>query len=433
MLQGVHFGEGRFANQDMMDFFPLWTLLPFATLVLGIAALPLLFPNAWGRHSFQALVALGCAAPVVGFLWLGGHHSHLVGAAKSYLSFVATIGALYITASGIFISGDIEATPRTNLAFLVAGGILASLIGTTGASILLVRPLLRTNRQREHRQHLVPFFILVVSNAGGLLTPLGDPPLLLGYLEGVPFLWTLRLFPYWALYVGSICAFMYVIETRAYRRERARALELDRAEVVPLTIRGKRNIALLLAIVGAVLLPSGFREATMVAIAVVSYFGTPRELHTQNGFSFGPILEVCILFAGLFACLAPIEVNLAHAAPDLPIQRAWQLFWCSGFLSSLLDNAPTYAAFAALARGLSHGGVDMVAGVSSIKLAAVSVGSVVMGATTYIGNGPNLMVKAIAERAGYAMPSFARYAMFAIAALVPIHLVTTLAFVWLER
>jgi Na+/H+ antiporter NhaD/arsenite permease-like protein len=433
MLQGVHFGEGRSANQDMMDFFPLWTLLPFATLVLGIAALPLLFPNAWGRHSFQALVALGCAAPVVGFLWLGGHHSHLVGAAKSYLSFVATIGALYITASGIFISGDIEATPRTNLAFLVAGGILASLIGTTGASILLVRPLLRTNRQREHRQHLVPFFILVVSNAGGLLTPLGDPPLLLGYLEGVPFLWTLRLFPYWALYVGSICAFMYVIETRAYRRERARALELDRAEVVPLTIRGKRNIALLLAIVGAVLLPSGFREATMVAIAVVSYFGTPRELHTQNGFSFGPILEVCILFAGLFACLAPIEVNLAHAAPDLPIQRAWQLFWCSGFLSSLLDNAPTYAAFAALARGLSHGGVDMVAGVSSIKLAAVSVGSVVMGATTYIGNGPNLMVKAIAERAGYAMPSFARYAMFAIAALVPIHLVTTLAFVWLER
>jgi Na+/H+ antiporter NhaD/arsenite permease-like protein len=415
------------------EFFPLWTLMPFATLVLGIAALPLLLPNVWGKHWFQGSVALGCAAPVIGFLVFDGHRDHLTSAALSYLSFVATIGALYVTASGIFISGDIEATPRTNLAFLVGGGLLASVIGTTGASILLVRPLLRTNQQRVHRQHLVPFFILVVSNAGGLLTPLGDPPLLLGYLEGVPFLWTLRLFPYWALYVGAIASFMYVVESRAYRREPARAVARDRAEVVPFAIHGKRNILLLAAIVGAVLLPSGFREATMIGIAALSYFGTPRDLHVKNGFSFGPIMEVCILFAGLFACLAPIEVNLAHAAPGLPLQRAWQLFWCSGFLSSLLDNAPTYAAFAALARGLSHEGADLVAGVSSVKLAAVSVGSVVMGATTYIGNGPNLMVKAIAERAGYAMPSFARYALFAIVALVPIHMVTTLALVWLDR
>jgi Na+/H+ antiporter NhaD/arsenite permease-like protein len=402
-------------------------------LVLGIAVLPILLPNAWGKHGFQALVALGCAAPVIGFLVLKGHQDHLSGAALSYLSFVATIGALYVTASGIFISGDIEATPRVNLAFLLGGGLLASLVGTTGASILLVRPLLRTNQQRVHRQHLIPFFILVVSNAGGLLTPLGDPPLLLGYLEGVPFLWTLRLFPYWAMYVGAIASFMYVVETRAYHREPARALEKDKAEVVPLGVVGKRNMLLLAAIVGAVLLPAGFREATMVAIGAVSYFGTPREVHKKNGFSFGPIVEVGILFAGLFACLAPIEVNLAHAAPGLPLQHAWQLFWCSGFLSSLLDNAPTYAAFAALARGLSHGGADLVAGISPVKLAAVSVGSVVMGATTYIGNGPNLMVKAIAERAGYAMPSFGRYAIFAITALVPIHIVTTIALVWLDR
>jgi Na+/H+ antiporter NhaD/arsenite permease-like protein len=417
----------------MTHFFPVWTVFPFAALVLGIAGFPLAFPDAWGKHSFQALVALACAAPVIGFLWLEGHHDRLAGAAESYLSFVATIGALFVTASGIFVSGDIEATPRTNLAFLVAGGVLASLIGTTGASILLIRPLLRTNQQRDHRQHLVPFFILGVSNAGGLLTPLGDPPLLLGYLEGVPFLWTLRLFPYWALYVGIICAVMYVVEVRAYRREPVKARQRDRAEVVPLSIEGRRNIVLLLAIVAAVLLPSGFREATMVGIASVSYWGTPRDVHRKNGFSFGPIVEVAILFAGLFACLAPIEVNLAHAAPSLPIQRAWQLFWCSGILSSLLDNAPTYAAFVALARGLSHGQPDLVAGVSTINLAAVSIGSVVMGATTYIGNGPNLMVKAIAERAGYAMPSFARYAMFAIAILVPIHLVTTLTLVWLER
>src|SRR6266542_3058906 len=255
----------------MNDFFPLWTTFPFVALVLGIAGLPILFPNAWGKHGFQFLVACGCAAPVVAFLWIEGHHEHLTGAAASYVSFVATIGALYVTASGIFVSGDIEARPRTNVTFLMGGALLASLIGTTGASILLIRPLLRTNQQRVHRQHLVPFFILAVSNAGGLLTPLGDPPLLLGYLEGVPFLWTLRLFPYWILYVGVISVLMYLAERAAYRREPPQAKEKDRSEVVKLGVRGKRNIALLLAIVGAVLLPSGFREATMVAIAALSY------------------------------------------------------------------------------------------------------------------------------------------------------------------
>jgi Na+/H+ antiporter NhaD/arsenite permease-like protein len=280
---------------------------------------------------------------------------------------------------------------------------------------------------------MVPFFILAVSNAGGLLTPLGDPPLLLGYLEGVPFLWTLRLFPYWLFYVGAVAALFYVVERRAYRREPEQAIKVDRAAIVPLAIQGKRNVFLLFAIVGAVLLPSGWREGAMLAIAAISYLGTPHELHERNGFSFGPIVEVAVLFAGLFACLSPIEVNLARAAPDLPIQRAWQLFWCSGILSSVLDNAPTYAAFAALARGLSHGQADLVAGITDLNLAAVSVGSVVMGATTYIGNGPNLMVKAIAERAGYAMPSFARYAIFAMSALVPLHLVTTLVLIWLER
>jgi Na+/H+ antiporter NhaD/arsenite permease-like protein len=417
----------------MTHLFPTWTMLPFGVLVLCIAALPLIFPGAWGKHGFQALVALACAAPVVGFLLYAGHRDHLVSAVTSYLSFVATIGALYITASGILVAGDIEATPRTNLTFLVGGALLSSFIGTTGASILMIRPVLRTNAQRVHRQHMVPFFILAVSNAGGLLTPLGDPPLLLGYLEGVPFLWTLRLFPYWLFYVGAVAALFYVVERRAYRREPEQAIKVDRAAIVPLAIQGKRNVFLLFAIVGAVLLPSGWREGAMLAIAAISYLGTPHELHERNGFSFGPIVEVAVLFAGLFACLSPIEVNLARAAPDLPIQRAWQLFWCSGILSSVLDNAPTYAAFAALARGLSHGQADLVAGITDLNLAAVSVGSVVMGATTYIGNGPNLMVKAIAERAGYAMPSFARYAIFAMSALVPLHLVTTLVLIWLER
>jgi len=429
--------RGALANRTgavpTLELFPTWTMVPFAVLVLGIAVFPLALPQAWGRHDFQIFVTLLCALPVGAFLVKHGHGDHLRASATSYVSFVVTIAALYVTASGVYVSGDIEARPRTNVAFLLAGSLLASVIGTTGASILLIRPILRTNRQRTRRNHIVPFFILAVSNAGGLLTPLGDPPLLLGYLEGVPFLWTLQLLPYWTLYVGAITAAFYFIERRAHAGEPAAARARDRAEIEPLGINGRRNIPLLMCLVGAVLLPAGWREIAIASIAAVSYFTTPARVHQQNGFSFGPIIEVAILFAGLFACLAPLEFNLARAAPTLPIHHAWQLFWGSGALSSVLDNAPTYAAFSALARGLSEGQQGLVAGVTPVKLAAVSVGSVVMGATTYIGNGPNLMVKAIAERSGYAMPSFARYGMFAIAILFPIHMVTTAAFVLLER
>jgi Na+/H+ antiporter NhaD/arsenite permease-like protein len=416
----------------MSGGFPTWTVLPFTSLVLGIAALPMVVPNLWGKLSFQAAVSAACAAPIVVFLLQGGHSDHLVQSATSYASFIATIGALYVVTSGIFVSGDIEATPRTNVTLILGGAVLASVIGTTGASVLLLRPLLRTNKQREYRGHLVPFFILLVSNAGGLLTPLGDPPLLLGYLEGVPFLWTLRLFPWWALYVVVIGVALYVIERRAYANEPAEAKARDRAEIVPLALHGKFNVALLAGIVGAVLLPSPLREAAMLAIAGTSYKLTTKEIHDNNGFSLMPIIEVAVIFAGLFVCLAPIEVLLAERAPSLPLHHAWQLFWGSGMLSSVLDNAPTYAAFGALARGLSHGAPHLVAGMTPVHLTAISVGSVVMGATTYIGNGPNLIVKSLAERAGFAMPSFARYAAFAISVLVPIHVVTTIALMWLE-
>jgi Na+/H+ antiporter NhaD/arsenite permease-like protein len=416
----------------MSGAFPTWTIFPFTSLVLGIAALPMVVPNLWGKLSFQGAVSAVCAAPIVVFLLSRGHSEHLLQATRSYASFIATIGALYVVTSGIFVSGDIEATPRTNLVLILGGAALASLIGTTGASVLLLRPLLRTNRQRVHRGHLVPFFILLVSNAGGLLTPLGDPPLLLGYLEGVPFLWTLRLFPWWALYVVAIGAVLYLAERRAYAQEPDEAKERDRRQIVPLALHGKMNVALLAAIVAAVLLPSPLREAGMLAIAGTSYKLTAKDIHENNGFSIMPIVEVAVIFAGLFVCLSPIEVLLAEHAPSLPLHHAWQLFWGSGILSSLLDNAPTYAAFGALARGLSEGAPDLVSGMTPAHLTAISVGSVVMGATTYIGNGPNLIVKTLAERAGYATPSFARYAVFALAVLVPIHVVTTLTLMYLE-
>jgi Na+/H+ antiporter NhaD/arsenite permease-like protein len=275
--------------------------------------------------------------------------------------------------------------------------------------------------------------ILAVANAGGLLTPLGDPPLLVGFIGGVPFFWTLRLFPVWLLYVGSFALALYFIDRRAYARESEAVRARDRSQRESLKVQGYRNLVLLVSIVPLAFLPAGYREVAMLGVAATSYFGTPRALHALNGFSLAPIVEVGLLFAGLFACLVPVELGLGARAHELPLKESWQLFWVSGGLSALLDNAPTYAAFVALGRGLSHGQPDLVAGIEPLKLAAVSAGSVVMGATTYIGNGPNLMLKAVAERAGYTLPTFLRYALFAFAAMLPAHLLMTLAFVCLER
>lgn len=376
------------------------------------------------------VVAL-CALPVLVDHMAGARFADLAEATTSYLSFITTLGALYVTTGGIHVSGDIEAKPSTNVALVVPGASLASLIGTTGASMLMVRPLLRTNQQREHRAHLVPFFIVAVANAGGLLTPLGDPPLLVGYIGGVPFFWTLRLFPAWLLYVGTSAFALYWVDRRAYAQESPAVRARDRAEVVPFTVRGKRNVALMLAVVPAAVLPMGAREIAMMLIIAASLALTPGPLRRANGFSYGPITEVAVLFAGLFVCLGPIKGALAASAPWFPFRRAWQLFWASGLLSSFLDNAPTYAMFAALARGLSRG-AGLVAGTSVHKLAAISIGSVVMGATTYIGNGPNLMVKAIADRERFPTPGFFRYALFAFILMLPANIITTLALAYLD-
>lgn len=408
-------------------------MVPFVVLVLSIAALPMVLPKFWEHRWFQALVVLACAGPVVGFLVTHGRVTELASTAYEYSAFITTLGALFVSAGGVYAMGDFEASPRTNVAFLVAGSLLASLIGTMGASVLVLRPLLRTNSQRQYTAHLVPFFILAVANAGGLLTPIGDPPLLVGFVSGVPFFWTLNLFPVWLLYVGSFALSLYIVDRRAYARESASALARDRAEKAPLEVKGWLNLVLLCCIVGAAFLPPIVREVAMVGIGVVSYFGTSREIHERNQFSLAPIAEVALLFAGLFACLVPIERGLAGAASELPLEHGWQLFWVSGALSALLDNAPTYAAFAALGRGLSAGHPELVAGITPVKLAAISVGSVVMGATTYIGNGPNLIVKAMAERSGYVLPSFFRFALFAFLTMLPAHLVMTAVFIFLER
>ena len=398
-----------------------------------MASLPLALPHFWEKRSFQAGVVAVCTLPVVWFLSQHQLVAELHHCLLDYLTFICTLGALYVAAGGVFANADLKATPLVNVSLVLVGSLLASVIGTTGASVLMIRPLLRTNKQRQHTGHLVPFFILAVSNAGGLLTPLGDPPLLVGFVGGVPFFWTLKLLPIWLLYNLLFAGLLYVIDRRAYARESAQALARDDAEQLPLSVKGRRNLVLLAAIVVAAFLPRGVRELSLLAIGAISYFATPKEVHALNHFSFAPIVEVALLFVGLFVCLVPIEVTMGYMAQDLPIRHSYQLFWGSGLLSAVLDNAPTYAAFAALAKGLSHGQPDLVNGITQLKLMAVSAGSVVMGATTYIGNGPNLMVKSIAERAGVVMPSFLRYAIFAFFTMLPAHLIVTVAFIALER
>lgn len=404
-------------------------MVSFPALILVMAVLPWVAPRVWEHPGLRALVVAACSLPVVALLLATRPHD-LVEASSSFLSFVVTLGALYVTAGGVCLAGDLEPTPWTNLAILMLGALLANAIGTTGASVLLVRPLLRANRDRENRAHLVPFFILVVANAGGLLTPLGDPPLLVGFFGGVPFFWTLRLFPAWLLYVGSLLLMFVVVERRAYARETAAH---RRAPVeAPIAVTGRRNVALMTAVVPAALLPFGYREGAMLAIALVSLLVTPSGLRARNGFSFAPIAEIAVVFGGLFATLVPVQAALAASAPALPVQKGWHIFWASGLLSAVLDSAPTYKAFAALARGLSVGS-GLVAGIAPDKLAALSIGTVVMGATTYIGNAPNLMLKSIAEGAGFRMPSFFRFALFAFAAMLPAHLATTFVLAWLGR
>lgn len=412
--------------------FPAWTMVPFGILLASIATLPTLMEKTWQKPWFQLLIVLGCTVPVIGWIISAGLMEQLQHAGGHYLTFVLTLTALYVTTGGIRISGDVHATPKVNVAFVAIGSVLASIIGTTGAAMLLVRPLLATNRQRTHAAHVLPLFIMAVANAGGLLTPIGDPPLLIGFLNGVPFFWTLRLIPFWALYVATILLVLWVMERRAYAREPLAALAQDDREVQPLRVEGFANIALLvLAVACVVAAPTPLREIALLGIAIGSYLTTPRERHKQTDFSFHPMAEVGILFVGIFACLIPVEAELNRQAASLPIRENWHFFWVSGALSAVLDNAPTYAAFTSLAKGLSEGMPNLVAGIAPGMLTAVSIASVTMGAMTYIGNGPNLLVKAVAERSGYPMPSFLRYAGFAFVVLLPAHILTTIALIWM--
>jgi Na+/H+ antiporter NhaD/arsenite permease-like protein len=406
--------------------FPLYTVLPFVLMLLVIAVLPLWLPRWWGSNRNKLMVACALGLPVLALCALR-QPGALVRMGEEYVAFIVLLGGLYVISGGVLLRGDLVATPLTNTGFLAAGSVLASVLGTTGASMLLVRPLLQTNRERTHTKHTFVFFIFLVSNIGGMLTPVGDPPLYLGYLQGVPFAWTLRLWPHWLALVASLLVIYLAWDSWQYAREPMAAIRRDRAQVEPLRIRGAINMLWLACLVFvAALVREPVREIAIVTLAGISFWRTPSHIRRANGFTAHPITEVAVLFFGIFLTMIPALELLRNRGSELGVRQPWQFFWTAGALSSVLDNAPTYLTFLALAQGL--GLANEVAGVPNAILAAISVGAVAMGANTYIGNAPNFMVKSIAEEAGVKMPTFFGYLLYSGAVLIPLFVGVTLLF-----
>jgi Na+/H+ antiporter NhaD/arsenite permease-like protein len=386
-------------------------------------------------------LSAGLSLPVLAVALPAGSHL-LVESLVDYFSFLVLLGALFVISGGIYIKGEFAGTPLVNTTFLAIGGVLSNLIGTTGASMLLIRPYLRANHKRQRNAHLVVFFIFVVSNIGGLLTPLGDPPLFLGFLRGVPFQWTLNLFPIWATALGAVLIVFNLYDQYIFNREDVEtpgALVEDVQARRRLHIEGKRNFLYLLGVMAAAILsgtfgwPRGIQEALMILMAVLSWFTTPKTVHKANHFHFHPIAEVAAVFLGIFVTMIPALEILRSRATAFGLNEPWQYFWMSGALSSFLDNAPTYLTFTAMASGLVGSNTESLAGLLQSDLGvallrAVSTGAVFMGANSYIGNGPNFMVKSIAEHHHVKMPSFGGYMIYSGAVLIPIFVLVTLIF-----
>ncbi|MBI5016973.1 MAG: sodium:proton antiporter [Deltaproteobacteria bacterium] len=437
---------------------PLYSGLPFAGMLLSIALFPLLAPQFWHHHfgKVTAFWGLVLAAPFVvayrGEAVFEIYHVYVA----DYVPFLILLWSLYTIAGGILVTGSLSGSPTVNAALLLVGTFVASLVGTTGAAMLLIRPFLRANAWRTRRAYQVVFFIFLVCNIGGSLTPLGDPPLFLGFLHGVPFFWTLQIFSPMALVGALVLGIFFVLDTVQFRREPGRAPEAGGAR---LKIEGGHNLAFLLAVVLAVL-ASGLldlghvnlfgahrsvadllRDGLLIALGLASLATTHREVRERNDFSWAPIQEVAILFAGIFVTMIPVILILKAGSQGAmafiveAVKQPSHYFWATGILSSFLDNAPTYLVFLNTALGNFSPGMPEREAIAAlirdhgIYLEAISAGAVFMGANTYIGNAPNFMVRSIAEEAGVEMPSFFGYIFkYSLLFLVPCFLVVTWIF-----
>lgn len=446
------------AEFDGGQLSPLWGV-PFAGLLLSIALMPLLAPVFW-HHHFGKVTAAWSLVFLLPFAVAFGPavagHSFVHALLAEYVPFILLLTALFTVAGGIFIRGNLHGSPGLNTVILAIGAVLASVMGTTGASMLMIRPLIRANDNRQHKAHVVVFFIFIVSNAGGSLTPLGDPPLFLGFLKGVDFFWTVsHIFPETLFLIGTLLALFYGLDLWYYHR-REEVLPVDPTpDSKPIGFDGAANFWLLGMIAALVLLsgiwksamvfnlfgtevglPGLVRDIGLIAVTLVSLMITPRQVHKDNQFSWGPMQEVGKLFAGIFLTIIPVIAMLkaglngpfgaivsAVTRPDGTPDPA-MYFWASGALSSFLDNAPTYLVFF----NTAGGDPQVLMNALAPTLAAISAGAVFMGANTYIGNAPNLMVKAIAEDRGVKMPSFFGYMAWSGAVLIPLFIIMT--FIW---
>ena len=456
---------------ELGELLPLWSVIPFAGMLLSIAIFPLVKGEWWEDHELHVAVAWALIF-LVPFIFAFGPEvtaeqlsETIVG---DYIPFIVLLLGLFVVAGGIHIRGTIVGTTRNNVILLLIGAFLASWIGTTGAAMLLIRPVLRANAWRKYKAHIVVFFIFMVANMGGCLTPLGDPPLFLGYLRGVPFFWTLaHIWPILLLNVALLIAIFIVIDRRYVVREGAEAQEArelmsDVDKRVPIRVEGKRNFIFLALIIGAVILNGSIPQIeacidpatgktygadvfgvhvgidyivqiVLILLAIaLSWALTPQELRKRNNFEWAPITEVAKLFIGIFITMIPALALLRTYGGSLGIDSPLKFFWSTGLLSSFLDNSPTYVVFLTAAGALGASGATTVAtSVGSVTepiLLAISAGAVFMGAVTYIGNAPNFMVKSIAERGGIKMPSFFGYIGWSVAILVPVFIVDTLIF-----
>ncbi len=438
---------------------------PFIAILLSIALLPLIpsVEHWWHKNANKLIVSGVLAAVTLLYYSLRGygivHEGHAAepgvptvtsilqhAVLFEYIPFIVLLFSLYTISGGIQLKGDLLATPKTNTAFLAAGAVMASFVGTTGAAMLLIRPLLQTNQERRHVRHTVIFFIFLVANIGGCLLPIGDPPLFLGYLRGVGFTWTLNLWMEWAFCTAVLLTIYYIWDTRAYKQETPLDHMLDVAHREPLSIRGSLNFVWLLGVVLSVALlvpdreflgtgfvvPVYMREAAQLAFVGLAWITSSTQVRTENKFSFFAIIEVAVLFIGIFICMqVPIEILRARG-PELGLHSPLHFFWATGALSSFLDNAPTYVVFFETAKSLPVAeGVTLIAGVPEHLLIAVSLGAVYMGAMTYIGNGPNFMVKSIAEHANVKMPSFFGYMVYSCGILLPVFALVNFVFLYL--
>lgn len=447
------------AAENIGTILPLWSVLPFVGILLSIALLPLVLPRFWHLHfpKVSAFWAVVFAAPFLFFFREAALYEigHII--VIDYIPFILLLWALFTVSGGIYIKGSLKGTPAVNTLILLIGTLLASVVGTTGASMLLIRPILRSNGWRVHKVHTIVFFIFLVSNIGGALTPLGDPPLFLGFLHGVPFFWTMHILPEMAFASVVLLALYFLLDSYYYKKESKTAV--PDAEPEPLKIEGSMNFVFLAGIIAAVLfsgtvklgevnlfgihqaIENLIKDAILIAMGILSLVFTRREVREGNEFGWAPILEVAYLFAGIFITIIPaLAILKAGKQGDMAwliqsVNTPAQYFWATGILSSFLDNAPTYLTFFNSILGKFYPGMPEAPAVAALivekipYLAAISAASVFMGANTYIGNAPNFMVKAIAEEAGVKMPSFFGYMFkYSIPILVVLFILITFVF-----